>query len=69
LSRALDQFANALRAGTPAFALALDDTDDACLINNRVRGRITLFGESDEFPDSHHRSAETPECRPQGGGR
>lgn len=51
LSKALDQFANALRAGTPAFALALDDTDDASLINNRVRGRITLFGESDEFPD------------------
>ncbi|UCV17582.1 DUF6519 domain-containing protein [Ferribacterium limneticum] len=51
LNKALDQLANALRAGTPAFALALDDTDDASLINNRVRGRITLFGESDEFPD------------------
>ena len=51
LSKALDQLADALRAGTPAFALALDDTDDASLINNRVRGRITLFGESDELPD------------------
>jgi len=48
LSKALDQFGDALRAATPAFALALDDTDDASLINNRVRGRITLFGESDE---------------------
>ncbi|MDP2882700.1 MAG: DUF6519 domain-containing protein [Azonexus sp.] len=51
LSKALDQFADALRAATPAFALALDDTDDASLINNRLRGRITLFGESDKFPD------------------
>lgn len=51
LSKALDQLASALRAGTPAFALALDDTDDASLINNRLRGRITLFGESDELPD------------------
>ncbi|WP_265942918.1 hypothetical protein [Dechloromonas sp. A34] len=51
LSKALDQLADALRAGTPAFALALDDTDDASLINNRLRGRITLFGESDELPD------------------
>lgn len=50
LSRALGQLAGALRAGIPAFALALDDTDDACLINNRLQGRITLFGESDEFP-------------------
>ena len=50
LSKALDQLADALRAGTPAFALALDDTDDASLINNRLRGRITLFGESDELP-------------------
>ncbi|MGB4063059.1 MAG: DUF6519 domain-containing protein [Azonexus sp.] len=51
LSKALDQLADALRAATPAFALALDDTDDASLINNRVRGRITLFGESDDLPD------------------
>jgi hypothetical protein len=51
LSKALNQFADALRAGTPAFALALDDTDDASLINNRLRGRITLFGESDDMPD------------------
>jgi hypothetical protein len=51
MSKALDQLADALRAGTPAFALALDDTDDASLINNRLRGRITLFGESDELPD------------------
>ena len=51
LSKALDQLTNALRAGTPAFALALDDTDDASLIDNRLRGRITLFGESDELPD------------------
>lgn len=51
LGKALNQLAGALRAGTPAFALALDDTVDASLINNRLRGRITLFGESDELPD------------------
>ena len=51
LSKALDQLAAALLAGTPAFALALDETPDASLIDNRLRGRITLFGESDEMPD------------------
>ncbi len=51
LSKALDQLAAALRTGTPAFALALDETPDASLIDNRLRGRITLFGESDEMPD------------------
>lgn len=51
LSKALDQAAAALRAGLPAFALALDETPDASLIDNRLRGRITLFGESDEMPD------------------
>lgn len=51
LSKAIDQLASALNNATPAFALALDETDDASLIDNRLRGRITLFGESDEFPD------------------
>lgn len=52
VSRTLDQLAAALlRNGAPTFALALDDTDDASLIDNRLRGRITLFGESDELPD------------------
>jgi hypothetical protein len=51
LIKALDEVASALRAGTPAFALALDETADATLIDNRLRGRITLFGESDEMPD------------------
>ncbi|MBK9785380.1 MAG: hypothetical protein IPP59_15075 [Betaproteobacteria bacterium] len=50
LIKALDEVASALRAGTPAFALALDETADATLIDNRLRGRITLFGESDEMP-------------------
>ena len=50
LSKAIAQLAAALRAGTPAFALALDDTDDASLIDNRLQGRITLFGEADELP-------------------
>lgn len=48
LSKAFDQLATALRVTTPAFALSIDDTDDASLINNRFLGRITLFGEADE---------------------
>ncbi len=51
LGKAIGQLAIAVRAATPAFALALDDTDDASLIDNRVQGRITLFGESDALPD------------------
>lgn len=51
LSKALDRLAGALLAATPALALALAETDDASLIDNRLRGRITLFGESDELPD------------------
>lgn len=48
LSKAIGQLASSLRAATPAYALAIDDTDDASLINNRIYGRITLFGESDD---------------------
>ena len=40
-----------LGAATPAFALALEGTADASLIDSRLRGRITLFGESDAMPD------------------
>ena len=50
LGKAIGQLAASLHAATPAFALALDDTDDASLINNRLFGRITLFGESDQLP-------------------
>jgi hypothetical protein len=50
LSRAIGQLASALRAAAPAFALALEDTDDASLIDSRLQGRITLFGEADEMP-------------------
>ncbi len=48
LSKAIGQLASSLRAATPAYALAIDDTEDASLINNRIYGRITLFGESDD---------------------
>jgi hypothetical protein len=51
LSRALEQVVTALRTGPQAFALSLDDTDDASLVDNRVRGRITLYGESDDMAD------------------
>jgi hypothetical protein len=51
LVNALEQLATTLRAATPAFALALDNFEDVSLIDNRLRGRITVFGESDDMPD------------------
>lgn len=43
--------ASAIKDNTPAFALALADIENACLIDNRLTGQITLFGESDSLPD------------------
>lgn len=51
LSKALDQLVAALRTSAPSFALDLDDTDDASLVDNRLGGRLTLFGESDAMPE------------------
>ncbi|MBS1144043.1 MAG: hypothetical protein H6R14_1449 [Proteobacteria bacterium] len=48
---ALSQLESALRTATPPFALAMDDVEDATLVDNEIRGRITLFGESDTMPD------------------
>lgn len=42
---------SAIRLTTPSFALALDDIKDATLIDNRLRGRISVFGEASNFPD------------------
>lgn len=41
----------ALRNTNPAFALSLDDIKEASLVDNRLRGRITVFGEASALPD------------------
>ena len=41
----------AVRLTNPSFALALDDIKDATLTDNRLRGRVTVFGEGSNFPD------------------
>jgi hypothetical protein len=51
LANAVEKVGTTLRADTLAFALSLDNFDDVSLIDNRLHGRITLFGESDDMPD------------------
>ncbi|PKL95348.1 MAG: hypothetical protein CVV18_05850, partial [Gammaproteobacteria bacterium HGW-Gammaproteobacteria-8] len=46
----LEQLGNAMLTNTPVFALALKDFGDVSLVNNTVRGRITLFGEGEDSP-------------------
>ena len=50
LTAQLEQLGNAMLTNTPAFALALDDIGDVSLVNNSLRGRITLFGEGEDSP-------------------
>ena len=42
---------SAIRTTQPSFALALDGVREAMLIDNRLRGRISIFGEASIFPD------------------
>ncbi len=50
LAAQLEQLGNAMLTSTPVFALTLSDFGDASLVNNTLRGRITLYGEGDDSP-------------------